>query len=109
MMMDLVTLRMASFNQILDPWVYLLFRRESLRRLVAQVNKLLPMSHRANALARLFSISSRSSQVVIPDESFLRNLRKLRKDASLSQDDLDDYVNSDRSNQSMKTQLSTEL
>jgi hypothetical protein len=31
---DLVTLRMASFNQILDPWVYLLFRRESLRKFV---------------------------------------------------------------------------
>lgn len=36
---DLITLRMASFNQIMDPWVYLLFRRETLRKFMLYVRR----------------------------------------------------------------------
>lgn len=30
---------MASFNQIMDPWVYLLFRRETLRKFMLYVRR----------------------------------------------------------------------
>lgn len=32
--LDLIFIRMASFNQILDPWVYILFRKTLLSRLI---------------------------------------------------------------------------
>lgn len=31
---DLITIRLASINQILDPWVYILFRKDVLVRIV---------------------------------------------------------------------------
>ena len=36
---DLIVIRFASFNQILDPWVYLLFRRELVVRCVTIIRK----------------------------------------------------------------------
>lgn len=38
-MYDLIVIRFASFNQILDPWVYLLFRRELVVRCVSVIQK----------------------------------------------------------------------
>jgi len=37
---DLIVIRLASFNQILDPWVYLLFRRELFSRFYLFIKKL---------------------------------------------------------------------
>lgn len=36
---DLTVIRLASFNQILDPWVYLLFRRELVIRIMKILQK----------------------------------------------------------------------
>lgn len=36
---DLTVIRLASFNQILDPWVYLLFRRELVVRGISIIQK----------------------------------------------------------------------
>ncbi|XP_063420945.1 prostaglandin F2-alpha receptor-like [Mytilus trossulus] len=72
-MVDLVTLRIASFNQILDPWVYLLFRRESLRRLVGQISKYLPVSSKERFFAQLFSASSFHNTQIEADESSDKN------------------------------------
>jgi hypothetical protein len=36
---DLMTLRLATFNQILDPWVYILFRREMLAKMSRFIRK----------------------------------------------------------------------
>jgi hypothetical protein len=36
---DLMTLRLATLNQILDPWVYILFRREMLAKMSRFIRK----------------------------------------------------------------------
>jgi len=51
---DLMTLRLATLNQILDPWVYILFRREALAKLSAFIRK----RRNGSLLTRLASITS---------------------------------------------------
>ncbi|VDI32723.1 Hypothetical predicted protein [Mytilus galloprovincialis] len=99
-MVDLVTLRIASFNQILDPWVYLLFRRESLRRLVGQISKRLPMSSKERFFAQLFSASSFHNTQIEADENSDNSLPVAVGQKSL---------NSSDSKTSMKTLEITEL
>lgn len=99
-MVDLVTLRIASFNQILDPWVYLLFRRESLRRLVGQISKRLPMSSKESVFAQLFSASSFHNTQIEADENSDNSLPVAVGQKSL---------NSSDSKTSMKTLEITEL
>lgn len=50
---DLNALILASWNQVLDPWVYLLFRHEMLKRFVHLVEK----SRGGSALRRLVSLT----------------------------------------------------
>ncbi|KAH3741932.1 hypothetical protein DPMN_048662 [Dreissena polymorpha] len=38
---DLLTIRFASLNQILDPWVYILVRREIVSRLIITIRKII--------------------------------------------------------------------
>ncbi|XP_052090303.1 uncharacterized protein LOC127726971 [Mytilus californianus] len=99
-MVDLVTLRIASFNQILDPWVYLLFRRESLRRLVRQISKRLPMSNKERLFAQLFSATSFHNTQIEADEN---------SDNSLPVEVGQKSLNSSDSKTSMKTLEITEL
>lgn len=51
---DLMTLRLATLNQILDPWVYILFRREVLAKVSAFIRK----RRNGSLLTRLASITS---------------------------------------------------
>ncbi|KAH3741921.1 hypothetical protein DPMN_048651 [Dreissena polymorpha] len=50
---DLLIIRFASLNQILDPWVYILLRREVVSRLIFTIRKLVSPKHK-DAQVRTF-------------------------------------------------------
>ncbi|KAH3867436.1 prostaglandin E2 receptor EP3 subtype-like [Dreissena polymorpha] len=74
---DLQTLRLASFNQILDPWVYILFRKELFNRsftflktLVKSVCRCNPLTDDVTDDVEHASVSRRSTRVVKSENSY---------------------------------------
>ncbi|XP_063428863.1 histamine H2 receptor-like [Mytilus trossulus] len=70
---DLITLRLATLNQILDPWVYILFRREVLVKITKFIRK--RKRRKGSFLVRLASFTS-SFKSHVSDPEQMGNLDK---------------------------------
>ncbi|VDI51124.1 prostaglandin E receptor 4 [Mytilus galloprovincialis] len=75
---DLITLRLATLNQILDPWVYILFRREVL----VKITKFIRKRRKGSFLVRLASFTS-SFKSHVSDPEQMGNLDKEKQIADV--------------------------
>lgn len=84
---DLLAIRLASFNQILDPWVYILLRRENIICFVKRTRRIKLTLFRS--LSRIHSYGSERIAVL---RQSLRHRRTSQKDDEESVAEVNDNI-----------------
>lgn len=67
---DLLMIRLASLNQILDPWVYILLRREVVWKLGSTLKKLCSRQSKENEMHALHTFQRQESAVLTDDVNY---------------------------------------
>ncbi|XP_061175714.1 prostaglandin E2 receptor EP4 subtype-like [Saccostrea echinata] len=87
---DLLAIRLASFNQILDPWVYILLRRENIICFVKRTKRL-----KSTLIRSLSSIHSYGSETVAIIRRSLRHRKSSSRDTNEPEMEVNDNLMSE--------------